>query len=129
MVYLKKAFIFIIICAAFVINVFAYTPDSYDAIEITLEGSYIPDSYDSIEIILDKSTDTCTCPAIPANWEINMSDSCNLTTACHIPGYNVSFVGEGYFNCNSTLNCSHFTGGPDNSNIRQSVGCKIQVAG
>ena len=119
----------ILISLILIIEVYAYTPDSYDSVGIVLEGTYTPDSYDAIRIILDKSTDTCTCPAAPANWEINMSDSCNLTTACHIPGYNVSFVGEGYFNCNSTLNCSHFNGGPDNSNIRQSVGCRIQVAG
>jgi len=74
-------------------------------------------------------TGNCTCPAAPQNWEINMSNVCNLTTPCHIPGYNVSFVGEGYFNCNSTINCSHFGIPPNNSNIRQSSGCKIQVAG
>lgn len=61
-------------------------------------------------------TDTCSCPASPGNWAINMPDHCNITSACNIAGYNITFTNgtsSDYANISSTvtlhmpiINCS-----------------------
>lgn len=87
-------------------SAFAYTPDTYNAITITLEGDYTPDNYQSISIILDKtaSTDTCTCAGLNTDWAVALSDYCVITTACDLGTGKLSFTGSGNFTCDATIN-------------------------
>jgi hypothetical protein len=70
-------------------------------------GSLISE-YDSYETCDWIATDTCTCPGVDTNWEINMSDNCNLTEICDLGTGNLTFVGSGTFSCNISLNVSRF---------------------
>jgi len=47
--------------------------------------------------------DTCTCAGIDTNWEIDLSDTCNMTSACDIGTGELTFTGTGTFRCNETL--------------------------
>jgi len=52
--------------------------------------------------------DTCNCPSPAADWSINMSDYCNITTDCDIAPYNLTFTGDGSSGrtfVNATINC------------------------
>lgn len=51
--------------------------------------------------------DTCTCPGAGNNWEIDMSDSCNITTACDLTTGTLSFTGSGYCNCNASVDTTN----------------------
>lgn len=51
------------------------------------------------------SADTCTCPGLATNWEINPSDNCQLNTDCNISTGNLTFTadaGNVYFNATIT---------------------------
>jgi len=58
--------------------------------------------------------DTCTCPGLDTDWEIDMSDYCNITENCELGIGNITFINSGSMNCNATINCSNF-GSPPNS--------------
>ena len=51
--------------------------------------------------------DTCTCPGTGNNWEIDMSDYCNITEACDLTTGKLSFTGSGFTNCNATINTTN----------------------
>ena len=48
--------------------------------------------------------DTCTCAGLDTDWEIDMSDHCNITANCDLGTGTLSFTGAGYMNCNATIN-------------------------
>jgi len=52
--------------------------------------------------------DTCSCPGIDTNWEINMGDYCNITTDCDIGTGILNFTGVGTTRCNATINQGTF---------------------
>jgi len=86
----------------------AYTPDAYDAINITFAGSYTPDDYDAINITFlaiegPPANDTCSCPGAGTNWEIDLEDSCNITAACNITTGNITFINNGTVMFNNTI--------------------------
>jgi len=47
--------------------------------------------------------DTCTCPGAGNDWEIDMSDYCNITEACDLTTGTLSFTGTGITRINSTI--------------------------
>lgn len=49
--------------------------------------------------------DTCTCAGAGNNWEIDMSDYCNITEACDLTTGNITFIGEGITRFNATITC------------------------
>jgi len=49
--------------------------------------------------------DTCTCPGAGNNWEIDMSDYCNITDDCNLTTGNITFIGEGITRFNATISC------------------------
>lgn len=51
--------------------------------------------------------DTCSCPSLNQNWEIDMADSCNIEDDCNLGTGNLSFTGSGYVNCNATIQISN----------------------
>ena len=56
----------------------------------------------------EPSENTCTCPSVDTDWEVDMEDCCNLTTPCNLGTGNLTWIGSfGYFNCSSVLNLSN----------------------
>ena len=53
------------------------------------------------------AADTCTCPGLNQNWEINMSDNCQVDSACDLGTGTLSFVGTGYVNLNATIDSTN----------------------
>jgi len=47
--------------------------------------------------------DTCTCAGAGNNWEIAMSDYCNITEACDLTTGTLSFTGSGYCSIDATI--------------------------
>ena len=60
--------------------------------------------------------DTCTCPGAGNDWEIAMSDYCNITTACDLTTGTLSFTGAGWCNCNASVDTTNL-GDPGASGI------------
>lgn len=50
--------------------------------------------------------DTCSCPGLNENWEIDMSDYCNITSDCDLGTGKLSFTGSGEIRINSTIDTS-----------------------
>jgi len=48
-------------------------------------------------------SDTCTCADSNNNWEVTMSDNCNITESCDIGTGNLTFTSTGFFNCSTSL--------------------------
>lgn len=76
----------------------------------SLTGNYhtapLPDTNKVNITIL--ATDTCTCPAVPQNYTINITDECFFNTPCDIGTYNLSVVGEtGNVSINTTFIFGH----------------------
>ena len=73
------------------------------------------------------TSDTCTCPAINNDWEVDMSDYCELNTACNLGAGKLSFVGSGYANCSTNINTTNL-GDPGSSGVLYvSNGCLINI--
>lgn len=60
--------------------------------------------------------DTCTCAGAGNNWEIDMSDYCNITEACDLTTGTLSFTGAGWCNCNASVDTTNM-GDPGASGI------------
>jgi len=60
--------------------------------------------------------DTCTCAGLNTNWEIDMSDNCNITEACDLTTGTLSFTGAGWCNCNASVDTTNL-GDPGASGI------------
>ena len=70
--------------------------------------------------------DTCTCPGAGNNWEIDMEDNCNLTSACTLTTGNLSWIGSsGYFNCSAQLNLTNRNAPPSGTTFYFSDGCEV----
>ena len=48
--------------------------------------------------------DTCTCAGLDTDWEIDMSDYCNITSDCNLGTGYLNFTGSGETRCNATIN-------------------------
>ncbi len=50
------------------------------------------------------STDTCDCPGLNQNWEIDHSDACVITDDCDLGTGILTFIGTGTTTCNAIIN-------------------------
>jgi len=66
--------------------------------------------------LIEAPVDTCTCPGAGENWEIDMSDYCNITDACDLTTGTLSFTGAGWCNCNASVDTTNL-GDPGASGI------------
>ena len=62
------------------------------------------------------AVDTCTCAGAGEDWEIDMSDYCNITDACDLTTGTLSFTGAGWCNCNASVDTTNL-GDPGASGI------------
>ena len=53
------------------------------------------------------AADTCTCTGLNNNWEIDMSDYCNITDACDLGTGTLSFTGEGITRCDAQIDTTN----------------------
>ena len=60
--------------------------------------------------------DSCSCPGAGNNWEIDMSDFCNITSDCDLTTGTLSFTGAGWCNCNASVNTTNL-GDPGTSGV------------
>ena len=51
---------------------------------------------------------SCYCPDYNTNWDINISDGCNIDFYCDLGAGNLTFSGTGTTTLNSTLYCQNF---------------------
>ncbi|MCK4650232.1 LamG domain-containing protein, partial [Candidatus Pacearchaeota archaeon] len=56
--------------------------------------------------VVNSSVDSCTCPGLATNWEIDLSDYCNITTNCNLSTGNITFINSGYVLFNATLSAN-----------------------
>jgi len=63
------------------------------------------------------SADSCSCPAINNNFEINLSDSCQIFADCNIGNGNISFVSTGNATFNATITALNMNPPPDNAGV------------
>jgi len=80
----------------FISIVIAYTPPSHDNVVLVLNGSYTPPDHDNVILVLEAGApappvDSCSCPSPAAEWHIDISDNCNITTDCDDNGFDVYF--------------------------------------
>ena len=71
--------------------------------------------------------DTCTCPGATEDWEINMTDNCNITTACDLTTGTLSFVDEGWTICDATVNTTNMGDPGNNAVLYLNSSCVIIV--
>ena len=83
--------------------VLGYTAPSYNNINLVLENDYTAPSYNNINLVLGVASDTCTCPELGNNWEINLADYCNITANCNLSTGNITFINTGSVLFNATL--------------------------
>jgi len=101
-----KTIMFIIIGLLSIASiVIAYTPPTSHNVNLVLDTGYTaPNSHNVHLILADVITDTCSCPSLNENWEIDMSDYCNITTNCDLGTGGLNFTGIGETRCNATIN-------------------------
>lgn len=49
-------------------------------------------------------SDSCTCPNVNNNWQLNLTDGCFIQTDCHLGIGNISFIESGSISFNATIN-------------------------
>jgi hypothetical protein len=75
-----------------------------EIVSYTSTNDYNPYAYvfKTIGTSEEEPVDSCTCPGTGNNWEVDLSDSCVLSTACSAA--NLSFTNTGSFTINASLN-------------------------
>lgn len=74
-------------------------------------------------------SDTCTCPGLNQNWEIDMSDNCNITTSCELGTGKLNFTGTGNCYINATVNTTNMGIPPSGSTLWMQLIGKINIGG
>ena len=69
----------------------------------------------------------CNCSGLDNNWEIDMSNNCNLNENCDIGNGNLTFIGEGTMICNATMDVLNIGDLDDGQTILIAQNCKINV--
>lgn len=71
-----------------------------------------------LNVTYTEASDTCSCPGLNQDWEIDNSDSCVINDACDLGTGKLSFINTGTTICNATVNTSDL-GNPGNGGILQ----------
>ncbi|GAH57001.1 unnamed protein product, partial [marine sediment metagenome] len=75
------------------------------------------------------AVDTCACPGAGNDWEIDMSDNCQINDDCDLTTGYLNFTGAGYANCNATITTTNL-GDPGSEGILYiQDSCLIYVKG
>ena len=71
--------------------------------------------------------DSCSCPAINTNWNVNLAHYCIINSACDIGSGNITFTGVGNFTCNATINASNLDDHGSNSILYINSLCRMNI--
>ena len=72
--------------------------------------------------------DTCTCAGLNNDWEIDMSDNCEITEACNLGTGTLSFTGAGWTKCDAEIKTTNL-GDPGATGILYILDdCRIYVS-
>jgi len=96
----------------------AYTPPEPHHVNLVFDTGYTPPDPHHVNLIFADvtPTDTCTCPGLNQDWEIDMSDYCEITSNCDLGTGTLNFTGAGETRCNATINTVNL-GDPGSSGI------------
>jgi len=72
-------------------------------------------------------SDTCTCAGLDTDWEIDMSDHCNITDDCDLGTGTLNFTSTGWMTCNATINTTSMGNLSADQKINVSETCIIYV--
>lgn len=72
-------------------------------------------------------TDSCSCPSINTNWEINLSDSCLIYTDCDIGTGNITFVSTGNATFNATITAKNMDSPPNGGTLFIGPQCLVNL--
>jgi WD40 repeat protein len=73
------------------------------------------------------SADTCTCPDINNDWNMDMSDWCNITDDCNLGTGKWNLTGVGEVRCNATITTTNMQYPPSGSILWIQNDCWIKV--
>ena len=75
------------------------------------------------------AADTCTCPGIDTDWEVELSDNCDIVDACDLGTGDLSFIGTGNFTCNATLDAANvwFNNSVSTARYITGIDCRMWV--
>jgi hypothetical protein len=77
-------------------------------------GSFYP-NFNTTPLV----SSTCTCPGAAANWNVTMTDMCNITTYCNISTGSLTFYGtSGYFNISARITAQRIYSFPSNTEVK-----------
>ena len=74
------------------------------------------------------AADTCTCAGVDTDWEIDMADWCNVTTACNLGTGYLNFTGAGGVYINSSINSTGMGKPPASSTVWCQDTCWITIS-
>ena len=124
-----KTIMFIIIGLLSIASiVIAYTPPTSHNVNLVLDTSYTPPTVHNVHLILGNvTTDTCDCPGLNNDWEVDHSDYCNLGD-CDLGTGKLNFTGSGETSCTGHIITSDL-GDPNTGNILwlNNSDCNIEV--
>ena len=89
-----------------------------------IESKILP-FFEKLSIV--SAATTCTCPGLHKNWEINLSDFCELNTTCNLGVGTLKFSGSGYANCSAKINTSDLEDPGPSGIFYISSGCLISI--
>lgn len=72
-------------------------------------------------------SNSCTCPSINTNWNVDLSNYCIITSACEIGLGNITFTGVGNFTCNANINASNLDDPGNNNYIYIKSSCRMNL--
>jgi len=73
-------------------------------------------------------TDTCSCPGLNQNWEVNMEDTCVINDDCNLGTGKLNHTGTyGNFTCNATISTSDRDIAPADTTFYFDNNCLINI--
>ena len=82
-----------------------YTAPTYNEVNFSLCSGYTPPTYNEVNftLSLSEACDTCTCPGLNKDWEIDLGDYCVISDDCDLGTGTLSFVNSGNATCDATI--------------------------
>ena len=72
-------------------------------------------------------SNTCACPGATEDWAINMTDNCNITSACDLTTGTLSFTDEGWTICDASINTTNMGDPGNNAVLLLNSSCVITI--
>lgn len=100
---MKKILILCIVSFISIFLVSGYTAPYFYEIDLVLDSDYTAPNFYEIDLVLGEITDTCTCPGLNQDWEIDLADACSITDDCDLGTGKLTFIGSGSLHINAII--------------------------